>query len=322
MRAIQITSLEGPTATEVVEVDEPTAGAGSVVIDVHVAGVTYPEVAQSHGTYHLRRALPFIPGAEVAGVVRSAPSDSGLTAGQRVAAFPGVGGYAETVATQPTAVFPLPDNVSLHTGAALPMNYLTMHFGLVRRAQMKPGETVLVHGASGGVGTAAVQLATALGARVIAVVSAPDKIGTAKAAGADEVVLVDAFEEAVRKLTDDRGVDIVVDPVGADRVPGSLRSLAREGRLLVVGSVGGDVARIEVDSLMRENLSVAGVGWGAFWSEEPAYLQEQWAALLPLLRAGHLRPVVGRRYPLEQASQALLELDQRRVQGKVLLDVR
>ncbi|MFD7662016.1 zinc-binding dehydrogenase [Streptomyces sp. NPDC059788] len=134
--------------------------------------------------------------------------------------------------------------------------------------------------------------------------------------------MADAFEDAVRELTGDRGVDIVVDPVGADRVSGSVRILAREGRLLVIGSVGGDVAQVKVDSLMRNNLDVSGVGWGAFWSEEPSYLQEQWAALLPLLRAGHLQPVMGRRFPLEQASQALLELDQRRAQGKVLLDVR
>ncbi|MFI2242300.1 zinc-binding dehydrogenase [Streptomyces chrestomyceticus] len=266
-----------------------------------------------------------MPGAEVAGIVRSAPSDSGLTAGQRVVAFPGAGGYAETVAAPPTAVFPLPDNVSFDVGAALPMNCLTMHFGLVRRARLKPGETVLVHGAAGGVGTAAVQLATALDAKVIAVVSEPGKIDTAKAAGADEVVVADAFEDAVRELTGDRGVDIVVDPVGAGRVSGSVRVLAREGRLLVIGSVGGDVAQVKVDSLMRNNLHVSGVGWGAFWSEEPSYPQEQWAALLPLLRADRLQPVMGRRFPLEQASQAsqaLLELDQRRAQGRVLLDVR
>ncbi|CAL9328878.1 zinc-binding dehydrogenase [Streptomyces sp. enrichment culture] len=176
---------------------------------VHVAGVTYPEVAQSRGQYHLQRTLPFVPGAEVAGTVRSAPPGTGLTAGQRVAAFPGTGGYAETVAVQSAAVFPLPDDVSFDTGAALPMNYLTMHFGLVRRGGLKPGDTVLVHGAAGGVGTAAVQLAAALGARVIAVVSGPDKVDTAKDAGSDEVVLAGDFEEDVRRLTGERGVDLV-----------------------------------------------------------------------------------------------------------------
>ncbi|WP_447035566.1 NADPH:quinone oxidoreductase family protein [Streptomyces sp. DSM 118878] len=322
MRAVRITSHAGPTAVEVVEVDEPTAGADSVVIDVHVAGVSYPEVAQSRGQYHLRRTLPFVPGAEVAGIVRSAPSDAGLTAGQRVAAFPGVGGYAETVTVSPAAVFPLPDDVSFDTGAALPMNYLTMHFGLVRRGRLKPGDTVLVHGAAGGVGTAAVQLAAALGARVIAVVSGPDKMDTVKASGSDEVLLAGDFEEGVRKLTGGRGVDLVVDPVGGDRLTGSLNSLAREGRYLVVGAVGGDVPQVKVDSLMRKNLDVSGIGWGAFWAEQPTFLREQWAELLPLLLAGKLSPILGRRFPLHQASQALLELDQRRARGKVLLDVR
>ncbi|CAL9674854.1 NADPH:quinone oxidoreductase family protein [Streptomyces sp. enrichment culture] len=322
MHAVHITSHAGPAAVEVVEIDEPTAGADSVVIDVHVAGVTYPEVAQSRGQYHLQRTLPFVPGAEVAGTVRSAPPGTGLTAGQRVAAFPGTGGYAETVAVQSAAVFPLPDDVSFDTGAALPMNYLTMHFGLVRRGGLKPGDTVLVHGAAGGVGTAAVQLAAALGARVIAVVSGPDKVDTAKDAGSDEVVLAGDFEEDVRRLTGERGVDLVVDPVGGDRLAGSLNSLAREGRYLVVGAVGGDVPQVKVDSLMRKNLDVSGIGWGAFWAEQPFFLQQQWAELLPLLEAGKLAPVLGRRYPLDQASQALLELDQRRARGKVLLDVR
>ncbi|MGY1440099.1 NADPH:quinone oxidoreductase family protein [Streptomyces reniochalinae] len=322
MRAVHITRHAGPAAVEVVELDEPTAEPDSVVIDVRVAGVTYPEVAQSRGEYHLRRTLPFVPGAEVAGTVRSAPSNTGLTAGQRVAAFPGTGGYAETVAVPPTAVFPLPDNVSLDTGAALPMNYLTMHFALVRRAHLQPGDTVLVHGAAGGIGTAAVQLATALGARAIAVVSGPDKIDTAKAAGSDEVVLADDFDQAVRKLTGERGVDLVVDPVGGDRLTGSLNSLAREGRYLVVGAAGGHSPQVTTDSLMRKNLDLSGIGWGAFWQEQPSFLQQQWTDLLPLLQAGKLTPVLGRRFPLEQAAQALLELDQRRAQGKVLLDVR
>ncbi len=322
MRAVHITSLAGPTAIEVVEIDEPTAGADSVIIDVRVAGVAYPEVAQTRGRYHLRRTLPFVPGTEVAGTVRSAPPGTGLTAGQPVAAFPGTGGYAETVAVPPPAVFPLPDNVSFDVGAALPMNYLTMHFGLVRRGRLKAGETVLVHGAAGGVGTAAVQLAAALGARVIAVVSGPGKIDTAKAAGSDEVVPAGDFEEAVRKLTGGRGVDLVVDPVGGDRLTGSLSSLAREGRYLVVGAVGGEVPQVRVDSLMRKNLDVSGIGWGAFWAEQPSFLQEQWAELLPLLRTGKISPVMGRRFPLDQAAQALLELDQRRARGKVLLDVR
>jgi NADPH:quinone reductase len=322
MRSVQITSLTGPASLELVDVDEPAADDASVVIDVHVAGVAYPEVSQSRGEYHVQRPLPFIPGGEVAGIVRSAPVGSGLTAGQRIAAFPWLGGFAETVAVPPEVVFPLPDNVSFHQGAALPLNYLTMHFALVRRARLKPGDTVLVQGAAGGIGTAATQLAAALGAKVIAVVSSEDKADTARAAGADEVVLVDGFEKAVRELTGDRGVDIVVDPVGGDRFAGSLNSLASEGRLLFIGATGGDVPQVRLDSLMRDNIDVSGVGWGGYWLTRPSYLREQWAELLPLLQAGKLQPVLGRRFPLEQASQALLEIDQRRARGKVLLDIR
>ncbi|GAA2555033.1 NADPH:quinone oxidoreductase family protein [Winogradskya consettensis] len=322
MRSIQITALTGPASLELVDVDEPVPSADSVIIDVHVAGVAFPEVLQSHGEYHVQHALPFIPGTEVAGTVRSAPANSLLRVGQRVAAFTGIGGYAEVAAAAPAAVFPLPDNVSFSTGAALPMNYGTVHFALVRRGRLKPGDTVLVQGAAGGVGTAAVQLAAALGARVIAVVSASDKIDTARAAGADEVVLANGFAEAVREKTAGRGVDIVVDPVGGDRFADSLGSLAPEGRLLVIGFTGGEIPQVRVDSLMYNNVDVLGVGWGAFWMRQPAFLQEQWVALLPLLEAGRLQPVLARRFPLAEASQALLELDQRRVRGKVLLDVR
>lgn len=322
MRAVQITTLDGPTALQVVDVDEPATGPGVVVVDVHVAGVTYPEVLQSRGQYQLKPDLPFVPGSEVAGVVRSAPEGSGFTAGQRVAAFPGLGGFAEVAAAPPEMVFALPDAVSFEAGAALPMNYLTVHFGLVRRGQLRAGDTVLVHGAAGGVGTAAVQLAAALGARVVAVVSSQDKAETARAAGAHEVVLAEGFKDAVKELTGGRGVDLVVDPVGGDRFTDSLRSLAREGRLLVIGFTGGEIPQVKVNRLLLNNLSVVGVGWGAFWTGEPGYLQEQWAELLPLLESGRLTPVLGRSFPLEQASQALLELDERRATGKVLLTAR
>ncbi|TQS43952.1 NADPH:quinone oxidoreductase family protein [Cryptosporangium phraense] len=319
MRAVQITGLDGPSALQVVDVDEPVADGSAVVVDVHVAGVTFPEVLQSRGEYQIKPPLPFVPGSEVAGVVRSGP---GFTPGQRVAAFPGLGGFAEVAAVSPGAVFPLPDAVSFEAGAALPMNYLTVHFGLVRRGQLRKGETVLVHGAAGGVGTAAVQLASALGARVIAVVSSDDKIATAKAAGADEVVLADGFKDAVKGLTGGRGVDLVVDPVGGDRFTDSLRSLAVEGRLLVIGFTGGEIPQVKVNRLLLNNISVVGVGWGAFWMGRPEYLQEQWADLLPLLEAGKLAPVLGRSFALEDASAALLELDERRATGKVLLRVR
>ena len=322
MRAVQITSLDGPTALEVVEVPEPVAAEGQVLIDVHVAGVTFPEVLQSRGAYQLKPELPFVPGSEVAGTVRSVPAGSPLQVGQRVAAFPGLGGFAEVAACLPQAVFPLPDHVSFEAGAALPMNYLTVHFALVRRGGLRSGETVLVHGAAGGVGTAAVQLASALGAYVIAVVSTPDKGEVARRAGASEVVDAADFRAQVKELTGGRGVDVVVDPVGGDRFTDSLRSLAREGRLLVIGFTAGEIPTVKVNRLLLNNISVVGVGWGAFWTSEVDYLREQWADLVPLLEGGRLDPVIGTVHPLERASDALVEIDERRAAGKVLLRVR
>nr|WP_239523613.1 zinc-binding dehydrogenase [Geodermatophilus normandii] len=197
-----------------------------------------------------------------------------------------------------------------------------MHFALRRRGQLREGETVLVHGAAGGLGTAGVQLAKAYGARVFAVVSSEAKGETARAAGADEVVLADGFRERVKELTGGRGVDVVADPVGGDRFTDSLRSLGREGRLLVLGFTGGEIPTVRVNRLLLNNVSVVGVGWGAFWSGEPTFVQEQWTDLLPLLEQGRLQPVLGTVHPLADAAAAVTELDERRATGKVLLRVR
>ncbi len=322
MRAAQISTHDGPRAIQVVDLPEPEAG-DKVVIEVHAAGVTYPEVLMSRGEYQMKPPLPFVPGSEVAGVVRSAPEGSGLTAGQRVAAFPSVGGFAEVVTAAPSLVFPLPESTSFEQGAALPMNYLTMHFALRRRGALREGETVLVHGAAGGLGTAAVQLAKAYGARVLAVVSSDAKGAVARAAGADEIVPADAFRDHVKELTGGRGVDIVVDPVGGDRFTDSLRSLGREGRLLVLGFTGGEIPTVKVNRLLLNNVSVVGVGWGAFWvGGAPGFPQEQWQELYPLLESGALAPVLGTVHPLEDAAAAVVELDERRAAGKVLIRVR
>ena len=322
MRAVQITSLDGPSALQVLDVPEPAAGPQQVLVDVHVAGVTFPEVLQSRGEYQLKPELPFVPGSEVAGVVRTAPEGSGLSAGDRVAAFCGLGGFAETVAVAPAMVFPLPDGVPFDKAAALPMNYLTMHFALARRGRLREGETVLVHGAAGGIGTASIQLAKGMGARVVAVTSTADKGEVARAAGADDVVLAEGFKDAVKELTGGRGVDVVVDPVGGERFTDSLRSLAREGRLLVIGFTEGSIPTVKVNRLLLNNISVVGVGWGAFWMQDVPYLQEQWQAIRPMLEAGRLDPPIGATFPLEDAARALQEIDERRAQGKVLLQVR
>jgi NADPH:quinone reductase len=322
MRAVQVVRLEGPDSVEVNEIDEPKAASNDILIDVHVAGVTFPDVLLTRGEYQFRPDPPFIPGSEVSGVVREAPDGSSVKVGDRVAAFCAYGGFAEAVAVSGEAVFPLPERVSFSAGAALPMNYLTVEFALVRRGQLRPGETVLVHGAAGGVGTAAVQLAKALGATVIAVCSSDEKAKVATAAGADDVVRADGFKDEVKGLTSGSGVDLIVDPVGGDRFTDSLRSLAPEGRLLVIGFTGREIPTVKVNRLLLNNTSVVGVGWGGYALARSGYVQKQWANLLPHLESGAIDPPLGNSYPLERASEALRELDERRATGKVNLDVR
>jgi NADPH:quinone reductase len=320
MRAVQVTRLEGPASVEINDIDEPNGD--GVVVDVHAAGICFPDVLVTRGQYQIKPDPPFVPGSEVAGIVRSAPADAGVAVGDRVVAFPVFGGFAETVHVAPNLVFPLPDDVPFDVGAGLPMNLLTVQFALIRRGQLRAGETVLVHGAAGGVGVAAIQLAAALDARVIAVTSTPEKAAIAREAGAHDVVAVEGFKDAVAELTDGRGVDIVVDPVGGDRMTDSLRSLAVEGRLLVIGFTAGEIPTVKVNRLLLNNIAVVGVGWGAFWQSDPSYPRTQWDALLPHLEAGRLQPPIGGRYPLEQAAEALTAMDERRAAGKLVLTVR
>lgn len=323
MRAAVISSTDGPAAVTVADVPEPALGAGQVLVEVHRAGVSFPEVLQTRGLYQLKPPLPFVPGSEVSGVVRTAPAGSGLVAGQRVAAFPVLGGFAELVAVPVAQVLAVPDDMPLEVAAALPLNYLTCLFALDRRGRLRAGETVLVHGASGGIGTAATQIAKARGARVIGVVSDAAKRETALAAGADDVVAAEGFLATVMELTGGRGVDVVVDPVGGDRFTDSLRSLAVEGRLLVIGFTGGEIPTVKVNRLLLGNTSVVGVGWGGFWlPRRPEYPAEQWADLMELWGRGALRPPIGATFDLAEAGAAISALDERRARGKVLLRVR
>ena len=286
---------------------------------MHAAGVNFPDVLITKGEYQMRPNLPFIPGSEIAGVVRRAPDGSAFSAGDRVVAFPGLGGFAETVVADEFVVFGLPDSVSFEIGAAVPMNFLTCHFGLVRRGRLRAGETVLVHGAAGGIGTAAIQVAKAFGARVIAVVSTEEKGVVAREAGADEVIGVEGFKDAAKELTGGKGVDIVLDPVGGDRFTDSLRSLAVEGRLLVIGFTGGEIPTVKVNRLLLNNVDVVGVGWGAFALGDRTFLHSQWDELLPMITDGRLDPPIGGTFPLERASDALNEIGSRRATGKILL---
>ncbi len=323
MRAVQISRLDGPEAAQVVELDEP-AGNGAVVVDVHAAGVAFPDVLQSRGLYQHKAELPFVPGGEAAGVVRSAPAGAHVTAGDRVAALTMLtGGMAEVIALPAAQVFKLPDTVSFEAGAGLLFNDLTVHFALTERGRLSKGETLLVHGAAGGIGTSTLRLAPALGAaRTIAVVSTAEKADIARAAGASDTVPADGFKDAVAKLTDGRGVDIIVDPVGGDRFTDSLRSLAPGGRLLVVGFTGGEIPTVKVNRLLLNNVDVVGAGWGAWAGSHPGYLEGQWSQLEPLLASGAVPPPQPHVFPLHQAGAAIAALENRTATGKVVLRLR
>lgn len=320
MKAVQVAELTGPDGLELMDVLEPDPGDG-VVIDVRAAGVAFPDLLLSRGRYQLKPDPPFTLGSEAAGIVREAADGSGFAAGDRVAAVT-FGTFAERAAAPASLTFALPEGLSFQQGAGLVMNYHTAHFALRRRAALRDGETVLVHGAAGGVGTAALQVANALGARTIATVSSEDKERVAREAGAHEVVRSDGdWRAAVRELTGGRGADVVYDPVGGDRFQESVRSLAPEGRLLVIGFTEGSIPEIAVNRLLLRNVSVVGAAWGAFAFERPDYLREVGGDLERMVADGHVRPIVGNSYPLERAADALRDLEGRRAVGKLVLDL-
>ena len=321
MRAAQVVSPTGPSGVEVREVEEPAPGPDDVLIEVHRVGISFPDLLLSKGQYQIKPEPPFTLGVDLAGRVVSGPD--GFSPGDRVAGVLPYGGAAERVACPAPFVFRLPASVSYDAGAAIPLNYLTAHFALAERAGLREGETVLVHGAAGGVGTATLQVARGLGARSIAVVSTKAKAEVARRVGADDVVLLDGFRDAVAELTGGRGVDVVVDVVGGDVFTDSLRSLAAQGRLMVVGFAAGQgIPEVKVNRLLLNNTDVRGVGWGAYAMARPGYMQEQWAALLPLLEAGVIDPPIGATYDLEDFGRALADLDDRAVLGKAVVRVR
>jgi NADPH2:quinone reductase len=328
MKAIQIVEESGPdSALALVDIPEPepshmlTPGSG-VIVDVHVAGVSFPELLQTRGQYQMKPPLPYVPGSEVGGVVRSAPEGAAVKAGDRVAAFCALGGFAETVVAPEFFTFALSPELDFAQGAALVLNYHTAYFALAMRGRLRAGESVLVHGAAGGVGTASLQVAKGMGARTIALVSSEAKAEVAREAGADEVLLLsDGWKDEVKALSGG-GVDVVLDPVGGDRFTDSLRSLREDGRLVVVGFTGGSIPEVRVNRLLLGNTEVVGAGWGAYALAKPDLNRQIGAEVNRMVDEGFVRPIVGERFPLERAGEALKVLDERRATGKIVLDVR
>lgn len=322
MRAVRVTALDGPSAVTVEDVAEPTAEGPfgeQVLVEVRAVGAAFPDLLLSRGEYQVKPELPFTLGVDFAGTVRSAPSGSGLEPGQRVAAVLSHGGAAEVVAVGAESVFPLPDAMSFEQGAAIPMNYLTAQFALADRAGLRAGETVLVNGAAGGLGSALLQVAKGYGATTIGVVSTEEKAAFARGAGADDAVLTDGFLLAVKERTGGRGVDVVADVVGGDLFLDSLRSLAPLGRLLVLGFTGGTIPQVKVNRLLLNNTDVRGVGWGAYAMARPGFMQQQWQALVPMMESGVVAPPIGATYGVADFGRALQEIADRKVLGKTVL---
>lgn len=310
MRALRVATEDGPEAVEVVDVPEPDA---ELVVGVRAAAVSFPDLLMTRGEYQVRQPLPFTLGWEAAGDVIRAPEGGPFAVGDRVTSLT-FGAHAEQLAAAPDTTFPLPDGLSYQEGAALPLNYLTAVAALDRRGRLQADETVLVHGAAGGVGTATIQVAKAMQASVIAAVSTEAKAEIARAAGADEVVVGEDFRSQLSAP-----VEMVIDPVGGtERFKESLRSLAPEGRVVVVGFTTGEIPELKVNRLLLRNVDVIGCSFGVLAST-PTGLAEAMARLAELVKTGAVRPLIGSTYPLEEGAAALKQIDERRATGKVVL---
>jgi NADPH:quinone reductase len=326
MKAIEIFQTKGPAeGLRLADLPDPElnpyTGQPGVVIEVKAAGIAFPEVLQSWGKYQVQPELPFVPGSEVAGTVRSAPVGSELEPGQKVMAFCILGGFAEVAIAPDYMTFPLPDSFDYAEGSGFLTNYHTAWFGLVQRGRLVAGEWVLVHGAAGGLGLATIQVAEAAGATTIAVVSSDEKEEAARAAGASHVVRSDgAWKDEAREISGG-GVHLVFDPVGGDRFTDSLRSLREEGRVVVAGFAGGEIPTVKVHRLLHNNVEIIGAGWGAYMVPKPDSVRAAGAALEKLRENGPLAPPIGGRFPMERAGEALELIEGRGAIGKLVLDV-
>jgi NADPH2:quinone reductase len=318
MKALVARELSGPAGLDFTDVEDLRDD--GIVVDVRAAGVSFPDLLMLRGEYQLRLEPPFIPGMEVAGVVHSAPYESEYKPGQRVTGMAMLGAWAERVVVPPASLKLTPDDIDDAEAVALLGNYQTMYFALAKRGGLRPGETVLVLGSAGGVGTAAVQIAKAMGAKVIALVHRPHAVEFVESLGADVVLpLTDGWLQAVKDATDGRGVDLVVDPIGGEAFDDAIRALAIEGRLLVIGFAAGGIPTVKVNRLLLRNVAVIGVGYGEYVNRKPGSQSVFEFGVNELVKAG-LRPPPPVRFPLSKGAEALQSLAEGGVLGKVVLE--
>lgn len=326
MRAFVIPQLDGPQAGLVTDFPEPTgahawAAGQRLLIQVHSAGVSFPDVLQTRGLYQHAAEAPYVAGGEVCGVVLEAPEGSRFKPGDRVASLTMWGGIAERALGLPVYTMKIPDSMTDHAGAALVLNYSTAWFSLYR-SMVKTGDTILVHGAAGGVGTATLQVAKAQGVRTIALVSSETKAEVARKCGADFTLMTtDPWVQGVKDLTDGRGVDVVIDPVGGDRFTDSLRSLDIGGRLAVVGFAGGAIPEVKVNRLLLRDLSVVGVALAPYIERFPETAAHMTSEIEAMCTSGAIDPYISHVLPMDESAEALSLIDRREATGKVVVSV-
>jgi NADPH:quinone reductase len=325
MRALLCTELGPASKLSVREVDDPTPGEGEVVLDVEAAGINFPDTLIIEGKYQFKPDLPFSPGGEAAGTVSAVGEGvSSVSVGDRVIALSGHGAFAEKWLVPAVSVAPIPPGLDSVSAAAFGLTYGTSYYALKDRARLQAGETLLVLGAAGGVGSAAIELAKAMGATVIAAASTDDKLAWAKELGADHVIdyTTEDLRDRLKDLTGGRGVDVVYDPVGGELTEAAVRSTAWNGRLLVVGFAAGDIPAIPLNLTLLKGMSIVGVFWGRSMSEEPKLHRQNFAEMAAMIAGGRIRPRVSAEFSLDEYEEAFAMFTERKVKGKAVFRIR
>jgi len=325
MRAVLCKAHGSPEELVLEEVAPPTPGRGQVVVSVRACGVNFPDTLIIRGLYQFKPPLPFSPGSEVAGVVKQVGEGvETVKPGDHVIAFGAFGGFAEEMLVEAGALIPMPAAMDFETAASIVLTYGTGLHALKDRAHLRSGETLLVLGAAGGIGLAAVELGKAMGAKVIAAASSDEKLAICRQHGADAVINYrdEDLKERLLALTQRRGVDVIVDPVGGAHAEPALRAMAWNGRFLVVGFTAGDIPRIPLNLPLLKGCSLVGVFWGSFAARHPRHNHENLRELLGWFEAGKLKSRIFARYPLERAANALNDILQRKVMGKAVLVIQ
>lgn len=322
MKAVLCKQYGPPETLTVEDIPSLEPAEGEVIVSVHSCAANFPDTLIIEGRYQFKRPFPFVPGGEVAGTIKSVgPGVEGLAPGDRVIGIPGWGGFAEETPVDARKVVRLPDAVGMDAGAALVITYGTTHYALKDRAHLQPGETLLVLGAAGGTGLAAIELGKVMGARIIAAASTDEKLEICRSHGADETINYSSenLKDRIRELTGGQGVDVVYDPVGGEYSEPALRGMAWNGRFLVIGFTAGEIPKLPLNLPLLKGCSLVGVFYGAFQDREPDRFRELMDELTGWLAEGRISPRITARYPLEDTARALTDLKERRATGKLIV---